>query len=725
MANKKSSWIHGDFAVSDTMGVILLVSVAIIGVTATTVTVISQPHTEQIPAIQAQVSTDDGHIYITNMGGDAVTESELRIYVDGQVTDFTFPANGVWSIGQTISSPITSGTSPKEVSIAYMSVSSSGNGGDGGTIIASSSLTGSSTLISSGQGSYTISASSNNGGNISPSGSVSVGFRGSQTFTIANSTGYSVSDVRVDGSSVGPVSSYTFSNVMASHNITATFANLKYQVSTTVVNGTGGSISPVSATVDYGGSQTFNITNNTGYYINKVLIDGFPVGAVSSYTFSNVTAPHTVTVTFARFAYTLTATAGTGGSISPASATVAYGDDQTFVISNNTGYSISNLTLDGNPVSWNSVAACSTYTLTNITASHIINATFSGLTYPITATAGSGGSISPLSAQVTYGGSQRFSITPSSGYFVNSVIVDGTTLAYPVSSYTFSNVTSSHTISATFITQQKFYDMLLNTAYKRGGYFVADTYIQFVVTGPYSYIYVNGNTVSLPSGSVVRVTLNSNQTGGLYVSGGQITTIAFSSATVSVNGTTVATGSLPAAYVSSYSSYISTLTLVVPVASYPTWTDFEWNGVSIVPDVCDNSLITLYGLGPNSAGLLNANTVSGSTVYYVGGATSYSLAITQPVVTGISPASGSSGSTWVTYTCYGSQFAGDNSGIVSVVLQKSGSANVTATQAYVQDSGTRITGAFNLAGVSKGTWNVIVTNYNGGTTAYPNAFTVY
>jgi hypothetical protein len=46
---------------------------------------------------------------------------------------------------------------------------------------------------------------------------------GSQTFTIAADVGWSIIDVIVDGNSVGPVSSYTFTNVVAPHSITATF----------------------------------------------------------------------------------------------------------------------------------------------------------------------------------------------------------------------------------------------------------------------------------------------------------------------------------------------------------------------------------------------------------------------------------------------------------------------------------------------------------------------
>ncbi|MEM4531555.1 MAG: M12 family metallo-peptidase, partial [Thermofilaceae archaeon] len=63
--------------------------------------------------------------------------------------------------------------------------------------------------------------------------------------------------------------------------------------------GPGGTISPSGeVTVPHGGSQTFTITPDTGYKIKDVLVDGSSVGAVSSYTFQNVTADHTIHATF-------------------------------------------------------------------------------------------------------------------------------------------------------------------------------------------------------------------------------------------------------------------------------------------------------------------------------------------------------------------------------------------------------------------------------------------
>ncbi len=73
-------------------------------------------------------------------------------------------------------------------------------------------------------GRFTITASAGAGGAISPSGAVNVASGGTQTFTITPASGYSLSLVTVDGISKGALPTYTFSNVMANHTISAAFA---------------------------------------------------------------------------------------------------------------------------------------------------------------------------------------------------------------------------------------------------------------------------------------------------------------------------------------------------------------------------------------------------------------------------------------------------------------------------------------------------------------------
>ena len=66
---------------------------------------------------------------------------------------------------------------------------------------------------------YTIHASAGEGGTITPSGYVSVRRGSDKTFEISADTGYQISDVLVDGESVGAVKSYTFTNVHQGHTI--------------------------------------------------------------------------------------------------------------------------------------------------------------------------------------------------------------------------------------------------------------------------------------------------------------------------------------------------------------------------------------------------------------------------------------------------------------------------------------------------------------------------
>ena len=70
---------------------------------------------------------------------------------------------------------------------------------------------------------YTIKATAGAGGSISPSGSVSVREGRDQTFTITPDKSYAVSNVKIDGKSIGTVKSYTFENVSRTHTIEVIF----------------------------------------------------------------------------------------------------------------------------------------------------------------------------------------------------------------------------------------------------------------------------------------------------------------------------------------------------------------------------------------------------------------------------------------------------------------------------------------------------------------------
>jgi hypothetical protein len=159
--------------------------------------------------------------------------------------------------------------------------------------------------------SYTITASAGANGTISPTGSTSVSSGGSQTFTFTPDSGYEVASVTVDGSAVTTASSYTFSNVTTNHSISVTFAVAAVRYTITASSGGNGTISPSgSVSVASGDDQTFTFTPDSGYAVSSVVVDGSSVGSPASYTFSSVTANHTISVSFARPRFMLRASGG-------------------------------------------------------------------------------------------------------------------------------------------------------------------------------------------------------------------------------------------------------------------------------------------------------------------------------------------------------------------------------------------------------------------------------
>jgi hypothetical protein len=125
----------------------------------------------------------------------------------------------------------------------------------------------------------------------------------------------------------------------------------------------------------------------------------------------NVTADITVTAQFAINQYTLTYTAGTGGSISGASPqTVNHGANGAAVTAvPDTGYHF---------VKWSDDSTANPRTDANVTADVAVTAEFAVNTYTLTYTAGAGGSISGSSPQTVNHGANGTEVTaiPDAGY---------------------------------------------------------------------------------------------------------------------------------------------------------------------------------------------------------------------------------------------------------------------------------------------------------------------
>jgi len=144
--------------------------------------------------------------------------------------------------------------------------------------------------------------------------------------------------------------------------------------------------------------------------------------------------------------YYITASAGANGTISPSGSIQANcGSSKTFTITPNTCYQIDSVIVNGS-----NKGSVTTYTFNNVRADSTIRAVFKIGTYHVTSTAGSHGTITNSgTVTINCGSSQTDSIFPSSGYYTDSVIVNGTNQARTIA-YTINNIRGDSTIRATF-----------------------------------------------------------------------------------------------------------------------------------------------------------------------------------------------------------------------------------------------------------------------------------
>jgi len=221
-------------------------------------------------------------------------------------------------------------------------------------------------------------------GTITPSEPTSVtSGADSPAFVMAAGAGSHLLDTKIDVASIGASASVTFTNVLADHALWSYFVPDSLTITPTVGAGggigigaaavPGGTISPSAVqNVPYGTNATFTMTPDAHHHVDYVLVDGANVGPVTSYTFTNVTRPHTIEVVFALDTFQIAPTSHGPGILTPDTLqTVAYGGSSTVTITPKPGTKTINVVVDG--VSMGPIAS---YTFTNVQANHTIFASF-------------------------------------------------------------------------------------------------------------------------------------------------------------------------------------------------------------------------------------------------------------------------------------------------------------------------------------------------------------
>ena len=227
---------------------------------------------------------------------------------------------------------------------------------------------------------------------------------------------------------------------------------------TASTNDSNGTISP-SGTIakNQGESQTFTFTPKTGYYVSKILVDDIELTPTelqeaiqNGYTFENISASHTISVSFTIYTYTFTYDLNYEGA-KDITRTYAY-NERIVKISDpqRTGYTFENWYTDE--------TLTTTYTFARMPANDVtVYANWTINSYTITTTVSGNGSVSP-SGKITkiYGESVTFTLTPQPGNIVGLIAINGSTLSTEKTQdaiengLTISDIAQNYTISVVF-----------------------------------------------------------------------------------------------------------------------------------------------------------------------------------------------------------------------------------------------------------------------------------
>ena len=208
--------------------------------------------------------------------------------------------------------------------------------------------------------------------------------------------------------------------------------------------GANGTISPTGVnSFQQGQSQAFTITPNANYTVAGVLVDGASVGAVTTYTFTNVTANHTIAVTFAAPVIAVSA-----GNNQNAATGAAFAIGLAVLVTDSGGAPLSGRSVVfaapgagasatlGAPTTTNASGIASVTATANATAgSYTVTATVSGTSASTNFTLRNLGA--PSTITVVTGGSQVAVVQGDFGMPLVAVVRDSTAFALPNITVTF------------------------------------------------------------------------------------------------------------------------------------------------------------------------------------------------------------------------------------------------------------------------------------------------
>lgn len=189
------------------------------------------------------------------------------------------------------------------------------------------------------------------------------------TLTATANTGYTFVNWTKNGTQVSTNSTYSIT-VTESATYVAHFNIQSYSITVAAYPNNAGSVTG-GGTYNYGQTCTVHATANSGFTFTNWTENGSQVSTNDNYSFT-VTNSRNLVANFTQSTYTIQASAGAYGTITPSGpVTVAHGANQMFSMIPDADYEIQEVYIDGNPV-----GALTSYTFTNVTANHYIHVSF-------------------------------------------------------------------------------------------------------------------------------------------------------------------------------------------------------------------------------------------------------------------------------------------------------------------------------------------------------------
>ena len=201
-------------------------------------------------------------------------------------------------------------------------------------------------------------------------------------------------------------------------------------------------------TVETEASEGGNITPTKNYSFGSDAVINF-VPDAGTYTIKAIKADHKVVVAYKQMTFIVNATAGKGGSISPAGETeVVWGQDLTLRIVADKGYRIKSI--NDNNVEKN-LAADSTIVLQHIVEDRTVTVTFDLMEFTVKTTKINDGGTIYGGAKYNYGSTAEIIVNPGQGYQVDYVLLDGERVELSESNtFLIEDIDADHEVKAAF-----------------------------------------------------------------------------------------------------------------------------------------------------------------------------------------------------------------------------------------------------------------------------------